>query len=479
MLLGALVAVAAVLGTAGCTNHLNAGSGAGEDFADHFRGVDGVAAVAGNGTNNLPFSGEASVTAVLDDDLSDARVTELVDDMGRYTADHTNSTLGWSGRVVVDGYEIPLAAKRVANHRILDLLAEVRHDDRFAGGELDPEWRIALRAADPTDLVAAWDRARGLSTSDGASMLAYAGVPDDSESPERDAAWVLSSTDQDARDLYDDVNPGGAPRKYAVPEGDDTVARLAAQVMAVPDVDGAVITPSSVSVHATSFARSGAVRAAVAADVPDGVLVLASGGPVHRSGTGDYAASDRIVEAVLASRPDTAHIEETADTVGVVVPDTAAATSLAAVVAAAHPSGAVERVDLATDEEALGDVDDVDTPLSVSAPPGDLVRATAIAAALAADADGPVAVELPSTAAGQADVRVSVESTAVFPALARSLRALRLDGADLQIRLPTDTTGGSATVNATLTDPTDVSTSSNETAQRNAQAWRDAWSASG
>ncbi|WIE66319.1 hypothetical protein DEI99_007225 [Curtobacterium sp. MCLR17_036] len=76
-------------------------------------------------------------------------------------------------------------------------------------------------------------------------------------------------------------------------------------------------------------------------------------------------------------------------------------------------------------------------------------------------------------------MRVSVGSTAVFPALARSLRALRLDGADLQIRLPTDTTGGSSTVNATLTDPTDASTSSNETAQRNAQAWRDAWSASG
>ncbi|WP_139195937.1 hypothetical protein [Curtobacterium sp. MCBA15_009] len=476
VLLGAVVAVATVLATAGCTNHLNAGSGAGEDFADHFRTVDGVAAVTGSGTNNLPFSGEASVAAVLDDDLSDARLTDLVDEMGRYAADHTNGSLRWSGRIVVDGYQIPLAAKRTPNHRTLDLLAEVRHDDRFDGGEIDPEWRIALRAAATDDLVTAWHRARELSTSDDASVLAYSGVPDDSDRPEHDASWVLSSTDQDARDLYDDLNSGGAPRKRSVPEGDGATARLAAQVMAVPDVDGAVITPSSVSAHATSFARTDSVRRAVEARAPDGTLVLVSGGPVHRTGAGDHAAADRVVDAVLASQPDLTRVEEAPDRVGVVVPDIDTATTLAGVVGAVHPPAAVDRVDLATDESALGDVVETDTQLVISAPPDALVRAARIAAAL--DADGPVVVRLPSSAEGQADVRVTVPSSASFPGLAKTLRALDLQGASLQIRLPSGADNGSGTVNADLDDPTDVSAGSDAADQRTAQAWRDAWAAS-
>jgi hypothetical protein len=480
-------ALALALGLAGCSNHLDAGSGAGEDFAEHFRAVDGIASVDGNGTNNLPFSGAASVRAELDPHLSDARVTQLVDDMGRYMADNTNGSLSWSGRVVVDGYEIPLATKKAPNHRLLAALETVRHDERFAGGEIDG-FDVAIGAADPHDLVAAWDRAREVAdaVSDGSSRatVAYAGGGDDDTGryPWSSAAWVLSSSDRDARDFPDVAQPpsvAGTPTPSptaasALPLRPSDLGPLVGRIAAVAGVVGAVVTPSTVAVHTETAAQSAGVRSAVAALLPSGVQLLVSGGAVHRSGTGDYGAPDRMVAAVTAAGVHVQRVEETPTSVGFVVSDVTAARAVASAVGAVADPGHVGQIDIVADPRALSTDRQPDRGFAVSAPPDAVVRAAEITSAVAPWS--PARIELPTIEGGQTQLWLSASSTTDFPALTRTVRRLGLDGASGQVQLGSDGDALGTVVNFTVGDPVTVDDAGpDEDARRAAAAFRDAW----
>lgn len=484
--LAAVTAAVLALAVAGCSNHLDAGSGAGDDFAEHFRSVEGIASVDGGGTNDLPFSGKASVDAELEPGLSGARVTALVDDMGRYMAEHANGSLSWSGRVVVDGYRIPLAAKKTPNHRVLRALESVRHDERFEGGTIARSG-VALGAADPDDLAAAWDRARRVAAAvphlSPGTTIAYAGRPDDDDddfSPWSSAAWVVSSSDREARDFPDVARPPSdsststpTPTPGTAPPLDATdLGSLVRDVAAVPGTDGAVVTPSTVSVHTETAAQATGVRTAVAALLPTGVQLLVSGGDVHRSGAGEYAAPDRIVAAVAATGVHTTRVEETPTSVGFVVSDTAAARAVASAVGAVADPAAVERIEIASSEDALGADRQPETGFAVSADPSTIVRAAAVVTAVAPWT--PAAVLLPSASDRATELWLSVPSTSTFPALTRAVRPLGLDGASVQVRL-----ASGSVLNVTVHDELDVSDAGTDAAARRAAdelrtAWRDA-----
>lgn len=487
-----LTAAVLALGAAGCSNHLDAGSGAGADFATHFRSVDGIKSVDGNGTNNLPFSGQASVDAELDAGLSDARVTALVDDMGRYMAEHTNGSLSWSGWVVVDGYQIPLATKKAPNHRVLRALATVRHDERFDGGSITRS-DVALGVADPDDLVAAWDRARRLAAtvphlSEG-TTIAYAGRPDDDAdrfSPWSSAAWVVSSSDREARDFPDVARPpsdSSTPTptpsaEPAPPLDEEDLGPLVRDVADVAGVDGAVLTPSTVSVHTETAAQATGVRTAVTALLPSGVQLLVSGGDVHRSGTGDSTAPDRIVAAVAAAGVRVDRVEETPTSVGFVVADVTVARAVARAIGGVGDTGGVERIDIAADQDALGADRQPDAGFALSAGPRAIDRAAEV---LAAVADWtPATVRLPAGTDHRTELWLTAPSTRSFPALARAVRPLGLDGASAQIQLAGDGDTSGPVVNCAVGDQIVIDDAgADDEARRAGAAFRDAWQDAG
>lgn len=488
----AVVAAAVVIAVSGCTNHLDAGTDGAEEFAAHFRSVDGVQRVRGGGTNDLPFSGSATVSVVLDDGLSDDDLTVLVDDMGEYMATHSNGSLSWSGTATVDGWTLPLVAKRTPNHRVLGALEQVRHDDRFAGGEIDRSSGVALHAAGPTDLVAAWDAARTVARTAGLSAdrtVSYADPETDpgadspaSATPWATARWVLSSSDADARDFPEIARPGArarqTPRPTAEPDAGpadaDRLRTRVARVMADPDVDGAVVTPTTVSLRATTAAAQGDVRDRVAPQVPDGVALLVSGGDVYRTGAGDYSQTDRIADAVARTGTSVSRVEATPTGVGFVVSDLAAAETVAGAVRATGDVEGVERIVIASDVDGLDAFRQPRAGFAVVAAPGAIGRAVAVSTALASSA--PALVEFPTGRAVDTELWLSAQSTADFPALARALRPLGLDGARTQIRIDDD----GSVLNCTIGDTLEVSQAGEDDQdRRNREALQDAWRAAG
>lgn len=500
----AVAALAVLVAVSGCTNHLDAGTDGADEFAAHFRSVDGVQRVRGGGTNDLPFSGSATVRVVLDDGLADDQLTALVDDMGEYMATHSNGSLSWSGTVTVDGWTLPLVAKRTPNHRVLGALEQVRHDDRFAGGEIDRLSGVVVRAAEPTDLVAAWDEARTLVRTAGLSAdraVSYAD-PDTDADPDADpdpnsdaepdgpapatpwaaARWVLSSSDTDARDFPEVARPAAGtrqtPRPTAEPDADPSAAAelrsRVARVMADRDVEGAVLTPTTVSVRATSAAAQQDVRDRVARRIPDGVALLVSGGAVHRTGAGDYSRTDRIVDAVARTGASVSRVEVTPTGVGFVVADLAAADTVAAAVRSTGDVEGVERIVIASDVDGLGATRQPSAGFAVVAAPGAIERAVAVSSALASSA--PALVEFPTGRGVDTELWLSAQSTADFPALARALRPLGLDGARTQIRLTDD----GSVLNCTIGDTLEVSRAGEDDQdRRNRAALQDAWRAAG
>lgn len=488
------MAVVVLVGVSGCSNHLDAGTDGADAFAAHFRPVEGVQDVRPGGTNDLPFSGSATVDVTLDDELSDDRLTGLVDDMGEYMATHSNGSLSWSGTVAVDGYTVSLAAKRTPNHRVLGALEQVRHDDRFTGGEISGSG-VALGAADPAGLTTAWDQARALARTPGLSAdrtVAYADVDAGPRTDRRPATtpwaaarWVLSSSDADARDFPEIARPETVPREThgptarpgTEPSGQaaaDALRSRAARVLAVPDVEGAVLTPTTTSVRATSAAAQEPVRRQVARQLPDGVALLVSGGAVHRSGAGDSSESDRIVAAVERTGIPTPRIEVTPTSVGFVVADRTAAGSVARAVRSTEAVDGVERIVIGSDAAALGATRQPRTGFTVVATPRSIDRAVSVSSALAAST--PALVALPTSAGVTSELWLTAGSTADFPALARALRPLGLDGARAQIRLADD----GSVVNCTIGDTLEVSRAgTDDQDRRNGQALQDAWSAAG
>lgn len=492
--LGAVATVVVLVGVSGCSNHLDAGTDGADVFAAHFRPVEGVRGVRSGGTNDLPFSGSATVDVALDDGLSDGRLTRLVDDMGEYLATHSNGSLSWSGTVAVDGYTVPLAAKRTPNHRVLGALEQVRHDSRFTGGAIDPSG-VALGAADRAGLVSAWDQARTLARMPGLSAdrtVAYADADAGARTDRRTdttpwaaARWVLSSSDADARDFPEIARPDAAARQTpgptARPGADppeqataDALRSRATRVLAVPDVEGAVLTPTTTSLRATSAAAQDSVRAQVARQLPDGVALLVSGGAVHRSGAGDSSESDRIVAAVERTGIPVPRIEVTPSSVGFVVADRTAAGSVARAVRSVEAVDGVDRIVIGSDADALGATRQPRTGFAVVAPPSSIDRAVSVSSALAAST--PALVAFPTGARVTPELWLTAGSTTDFPALARALRPLGLDGARTQIRLADE----GSVVNCTIGDTLDVSRAgSDDQDRRNGQALQDAWTAAG
>lgn len=488
----AVAALVVLVAVSGCTNHLDAGTDGADAFAAHFRSVAGVQRVRGGGTNDLPFSGSATVRVVLDDRLPDDDLTALVDDMGEYMATHSNGSLSWSGTVTVDGWTLPLVAKRTPNHRVLAGLEQVRHDDRFVGGEIDRSSGVALHAAEPTDLVAAWDEARTLARTTGLSSdrtVSYSGTDTDSDTsdpatatPWADARWVLSSSDTDARDFPEIARPDAGtrqtPRPTTVPDADpsdaDELRSRVARVMADPEVDGAVLTPTTVSVRATTAAAQRDVRDRVARQIPDGAALLVSGGAVHRTGAGDYSQTDRVADAVARTGASVSRVEATPTGVGFVVSDLAAADAVAGAVRSAGDVDGVERVVIASDVDGLSATRQPRGGFAVVAAPSTIGQAVAVSTALASSA--PALVEFPTGRGGDTELWLSVRSTADFPRLARALRPLGLDGARTQIRLARD----GSVLNCTIGDTLEVSRAGEDDQdRRNRTALQNAWRAAG
>jgi hypothetical protein len=132
-----LVATAAAAGLTGCGD-VDAGSAAASAFEKLLDGVPDVVDVDASGTNDLPWSGTASASVLVDDAVTADHLGEIVDRIGGFLSEESKRSGGatWEGvDVSVRGFTVAVLDRREDNATQLELLASLEAEG-VPGGEL-------------------------------------------------------------------------------------------------------------------------------------------------------------------------------------------------------------------------------------------------------------------------------------------------------------------------------------------------------
>ncbi|MBF4563755.1 hypothetical protein [Plantibacter sp. VKM Ac-2876] len=333
----ALFAMAAVLGLSGCGD-VNAASAAGRDFEQLLDGVPEVADVDTTGSNTLPWSGTASASVLMDDDVTDDRLSGIVDRIGGFLNEQAKRSGGatWEGvDLTVREFTLSVLDRRADNATQLELLASLE-DEGVPGGELQlasagtdgaRASSLTLVARPGEDFLAAYDLARA--TADATPAYAAAvvsGRSDDGVDPAEpdeddadDAAPGFPNWDGDARfsissGVDDDATVSGDP-------GTTRAAYLA--VAEQFEVIGATLTPDTLDLRIASVDDVAAATAVATGAVPANVAVEIQGGIVTWDDGVQSADMLPVVQA-LGAVPGVTAIAASSDRLGITVSDPAA-----------------------------------------------------------------------------------------------------------------------------------------------------------
>lgn len=353
----ALFAMAAVLGLSGCGD-VNAASAAGRDFEQLLDGVPEVADVDTTGSNTLPWSGTASASVLLDDDVSDDRLSGIVDRIGGFLNEQAKRSGGatWEGvDLTVRGFTLSVLDRRADNATQLELLASLE-DEGVPGGELQlasagtdgaRASSLTLVARPGEDFLDAYDLARA--TADATPAYAAAvvsGRSDDGVDPAEpdeddadDAAPGFPNWDGDARfsissGVDDDATVSGDP-------GTTRAAYLA--VAEQFEVIGAALTPDTIDLRIASVEDVAAATAVTTGAVPADVAVEIQGGIVTWDDGVQSADMLPVVQA-LGAVPGVTAIAASSDSVRLTVADPGAGRTALDVLDALPEASVVESV---------------------------------------------------------------------------------------------------------------------------------------
>jgi len=139
-------AVLVVALTAGCA--VNAGTAKARQLEEDWRGTPDVAEVSASGSNDLPFFGSADGTIVVEPGTSDARVAELLHELG----DYVQARDGVSGSLEVGPMTLGARSYGAGNDDVLDLWRALREEPAVVGAELGT-WDVAVDLDDPRRFV--------------------------------------------------------------------------------------------------------------------------------------------------------------------------------------------------------------------------------------------------------------------------------------------------------------------------------------
>ncbi|MBD8101700.1 hypothetical protein [Plantibacter sp. CFBP 8775] len=330
----ALFTVAAVLGLSGCGD-VNAASAAGRDFEQLLDGVPEVADVDTTGSNTLPWSGTASASVLLDDDVTDDRLSAIVDRIGGFLNEQAKRSGGatWEGvDLTVRGFTLSVLDRRADNATQLELLASLE-DEGVPGGELQlaSAGTDGARAASLTlvarpgeDFLDAYDLARATADATPAYTAAVVtGRSDDGVDPAEpgeddadDAPPGFPNWDGDARfsissGVDDDATVSGDP---------DTTRAAYLAVAEQFEVIGATLTPDTIDLRIASVEDVAAATAVATGAVPANVAVEIQGGIVTWD-DGDQSADMLPVVQALGAVPGVTAIAASSDRLGITVSD--------------------------------------------------------------------------------------------------------------------------------------------------------------
>ncbi|SMQ63841.1 hypothetical protein SAMN06295909_0938 [Plantibacter sp. VKM Ac-1784] len=333
----ALFAMAAVLCLSGCGD-VNAASAAGRDFEQLLDGVPEVADVDTTGSNTLPWSGTASASVLMDDDVSDARLSAIVDRIGGFLNKQAKRSAGatWEGvDLTVRGFTLSVLDRRADNATQLELLASLE-DEGVPGGELQlasagtdgaRASSLTLVARPGEDFLAAYDLAR--STADATPAYAAAIVTGRSD----DGVDPAEPGEDDADDAAPGLPDWDATARFSISSGADDDATASgdpgptrAAYLAVAEqfeVIGATLTPDTIDLRIASVDDVAAATAVATGAVPADVAVEVQGGIVTWDDGVQSAEMLPVVQA-LSAVPGVTAIAASSDRLGIAVSDPAA-----------------------------------------------------------------------------------------------------------------------------------------------------------
>ncbi|WP_285024639.1 hypothetical protein [Plantibacter sp. ME-Dv--P-122b] len=333
----ALFAMAAVLCLSGCGD-VNAASAAGRDFEQLLDGVPEVVDVDTTGSNTLPWSGTAAASVLLDDDVSDDRLSEVVDRIGGFLNEQAKRSGGatWEGvDLTVRGFTLSVLDRRADNATQLELLASLE-DEGVPGGELQLAFAgtggarassLTLVTRPGEDFLDAYDLARATADATPAYTAAVvAGRSDDGVDP--------AEPDEDGAD---DAAPGfpnwDATARFSISSGVDDDATVSgdpgatrAAYVAVAEqfeVIGATLTPETIDLRIANVDDVAAATAVATGAVPANVAVEIQGGIVTWDDGVPSAEMLPVVQA-LGAVPGVTAIAASSDRLGITVSDPAA-----------------------------------------------------------------------------------------------------------------------------------------------------------
>lgn len=322
-----LVAAATVVGLSGCGD-VDAGSAAARSFKQLLTDVPGVVDVETTSSNNLPWSGTASASVLVEDSVSTDRLTGIVDRVGGFLNEQSKRGGGatWQGvDVTVRGFTLSVLDRRKDNAAQLKLLG-VLEDEGVPGGELhlSPAPADGPRAAWLTLVARAGEGfldAYDLAEQTAASAPGYAdavitGLSDAEDIAESDPATGLPSGDGAAR-----FSISSGDDNDATSSGDPDATRAAYLAVAEQfEVIGATLTPDALDLRISSVDDVAGATAVAKGAVPANVAVEIQGGIVTWDDGIPSAEMLPVVQA-LGAVPGVTAIAASSDSVRLTVAD--------------------------------------------------------------------------------------------------------------------------------------------------------------
>ncbi|KQM16165.1 hypothetical protein ASF83_09850 [Plantibacter sp. Leaf171] len=332
----ALVATAAAAGLTGCGD-VDAGSAAASAFEELLDGVPDVVDVDASGSNDLPWSGTASASVLIDDAVTADHLGEIVDRIGGFLSEQSKRSGGatWEGvDVSVRGFTVAVLDRREDNATQLELLASLEAEG-VPGGELHlfpvgadggRASSLTLEARPGEDFLDAYD----LAGETAEATPAYA-----------DAVLTGRSDDGDpigsGADEATNATPGspeqGEAARFSISSGDDDDPTASgdpngsrAAYLAVAEqfaVIGATLTPDTLDLRIANVDDVAAASALATGSLPTDVSVEIQGGIVTWDDGVESPEMLPVVQAVGAV-PGVTAIDASSDSLRLTVSDPAA-----------------------------------------------------------------------------------------------------------------------------------------------------------
>jgi len=324
------IAALLVLGLTGC-GEVNAGSAAAREFEQVMADVPEVVDVSTSSSNTLPWAGTASASVLLDDAVSDDRLSEIVDRIGGFLNERANRSGGasWEGvEIAVRDFTVSVLDRRTDNEVQLALLARLE-EAGVPGGALllgpsgpkaspdtPREASLTLVAGGGEDFLAAYDLARLVSEQTPAyTEAAVTGRSGAEPDGVTDDAAAFPAWDEGARFS---ITSRGEDEASAGDPGPSRAAYVA--VAEQFDVIAATITPTALDLRVANAADVAGATELAESVAAGNVTVAVQGGIVTWGEDGPATAMQPVVEA-LSTVPDVVSIDATSTHLGLVVGD--------------------------------------------------------------------------------------------------------------------------------------------------------------